>query len=818
MAKEASGKDGGQAAAREPRLRESRWARDMEQPIRKGWKDSGLFRFRRSDSRPIFSIDTPPPYVNAPVHIGHTTTYTIMDFIARFKRMQGFNVLFPLGLDRNGLPIEMAAEKRFGISIRDTPREEFIRHCRRMLEESSLESLESFFKLGHSYNSWTPGDKPGDMYYTDSYSYRALTQATFVDLWNKGLVYTDDKVNNYCTVCRTTLADAEIVYKDIESEFVHVRWKVRETGETIVIATTRPELLCTCAMVLFNPGDERYKHLEGRTAVVPLYGIEVPIRAHPYAKPDQGTGLVMMCSFGDYTDVRFFREMGLTPTYAIDAEGRMNESAGFLRGLTVKEARKDIRERLLKEGLIERTERTLHRTPTCERSKNPIEFIAMPEYYLKQLDLRKDMQKLARKTRFFRPSSRQILLDWIDSLTTDWPVSRRRYYATEIPLWYCSRCREPVVPPKGKYYKPWKEPPPVDACPKCGGKEFRGEDRVFDTWFDSSISPLYVLGYLDKGFFGKAFPCSLRPQGKEIVRTWLYYTLLRCYQLTGRSAFQNVWIHFHVLDEKGTKMSKSLGNVIDPLEIDRRFGAEPFRAWCALEGNITNSDMRCSFERIEGCSKFLTKLWNVARFISMFDRPDGRGIELTDLDRLVLSEANGLVGYAAEHYGRFDFHKPATRMRNFVWETFASNYLELVKGRAYNHAGSFTKGEQNAAVWTLHKVLETCLLVLHPINPFITSKIYGDVWGEPIEGKRFPEPDERMLGAKLPFTAADLQDLNGRIWKSKKDAGLSLRAGAGAVTMPHKFRSIEKDVREAHHISEVRYGPRVSVSLSQEKA
>ncbi len=798
---------------REPRIKENRWSKDFEQPIRMKWKESSIFRFRKNDPRPVFSIDTPPPYVNAPVHLGHTATYTIMDFIARFKRMQGFNVLFPLGLDRNGLPIEMAVEKRFGISIQNTPREKFIYYCKKMLEESSLESLESFFKLGHSYNSWVPGDKPGDMYYTDSYSYRALTQATFIDLYKKGLIYTDKKVNNYCPVCRTTLADAEIVYKDLPAEFVYVRWMVKETGKEIVIATTRPELLGTCAMVLFNPEDDRYKHLEGKTAVVPLYNIEVPIKAHPYAKPDQGTGLVMMCSFGDYTDIRFFREMNLEPVYAIDANGRMNEKAGFLNGLTIKQAQKEIKKKLASEGLIERVEKTLHRTPICERSKDPIEFIAMPEYYLKQLDFRKDMLRLARKTRFFRSSSRQILIDWINSLTMDWTISRRRYYATEIPLWHCRKCGEVIVPPKGKYYKPWKEDPPVKNCPKCGSTDFRGEERVFDTWFDSSISPLYILNYWNKAFFRKAFPCSLRPQGKEIVRTWLYYTMLRCYQLTGNSVFRNVWINFHVLDEKGTKMSKSLGNVIDPADIDRRFGAEPFRAWCALEGDISCSDIRCSFERIEGASKFLTKLWNIARFISIFERPDGRGIELTPLDKLVLSELSRIVDYTRKHYERFDFHKPSTRIRNFIWEMFASHYLEMIKGRAYNRRGTFTAGEQNAAVWTLHKVLETLCLLLYPITPFITHRIYSDIWGENIDNKRFPEPDKRMLKTKLPFTADDIQKLNSRIWKAKKDKGLSLKSELVSVTVPGKFRAIEKDLKETHSIQELNYGPRIALSF-----
>jgi valyl-tRNA synthetase len=794
----------------EPKLKGNRWEKEFEEEIRQAWRKNRTFAFNPESRKPIFSIDTPPPYVNFPIHMGHAATYTIMDFIARFKRMCDYSVLFPLGLDRNGLPIEVATEKKFGISIKDTPREKFIWMCKKLLEESSLESLESFYKLGHSYNSWNPGEKPGDMYYTDSYAYRALTQGTFIDLWKKGMIYTDKRVNNYCPKCQTTLADAEIEYKDLPGEFVYVKWRIKETNETVVIGTTRPELLCTCGMVLYNPKDERYRHLKGKTAILPLYEKEIPIKAHPYAKKETGTGLMMMCSFGDYTDVRFFREMNIEPVFAINTDGSMNKNAGFLNGMKIEEARKAIIQKLEQEGLVTKREKTEHRTPICERSKTPIEFIAMDEYYLKQLELKGELTKnVVNKTKFYAPKSRQLILDWMDSLTMDWAVSRRRYYATEIPLWYC-KCGEVIVPPKGKYYRPWKEKPAV-KCPKCGGKEFRGEDRVFDTWFDSSISPLYILGYgRESRFFQKAYPCSLRPQGKEIVRTWLYYTLLRCYQLTRKPAFENVWIHFHILDEKGIKMSKSLGNVIDPKDVIEKFGAEPFRAWCALEGNITTSDLKCSFERIEGGLKFLTKVWNVARFISMFEPVPEKELSLTVLDRLILSETSKMIAYSRKHYENFDFHKPCTRMKNFIWEVFASNYIEMVKNRAYNQAGLFSKEEQNAAIYTLHKVLDNILLVMYPILPFITHRIYRDMRGREIENEKFPAPWKL---SKVPFSVPELLELNGKIWKAKKDKGLSLKTEIKEATLPSKFKPIEKDLMVSHSIKGIKWGSKLILTI-----
>ena len=797
------------------KLSGKRWSQEFEEPIRARWRKEKPFRFNPKVPGKIFSIDTPPPYVNAPVHMGHAATYTIMDFIARFKRMTGHNVLFPLGLDRNGLPIEMAAQKKFGINIETTSREDFIEACRKILEESSMESVDSFYKLGHTYNTWDIGTGLGEIYQTDSDDYRTMTQSTFIDLWHRGLIKKDKRVSNYCPVCQTTIADAEIEYKELSSEFVHVKWKVRETGKDLVIATTRPELICSCSMVVYNKNDERYKGLEGKHAILPLYNREVPIKAHPAAKMDKGSGLAMMCSFGDYTDILFYRDEKLEPIIAIGKDGRMNSKAGFLKGLRVEEARKQIKERLDKEGLITKRERMSHRTPICERSKDPLEFIELSEYYLEQLNWKTPLKKnVADQTSFYAPRSKQILLDWMNALSMDWAVSRRRYYATEIPLWYCKSCGETIVPAKGKYYKPWMEDPPVKACPKCQGKEFQGEDRVFDTWFDSSISPIAIMGYdHSSGFFRKNLPCSLRPQGKEIVRTWLYYTLLRCYQLTDKPIFENIWIHYHILDEKGIKMSKSLGNVIDPQDVIKRFGAEPFRIWCALEGNITTSDLRCSFERIEAAGKFINKLWNIARFISGFGKPTKKPAKLEPLDQWILQELDKMIDFTRNEYDDFDFHKPMTRMKNFIWETFASHYLELVKNRAYNQDKVFTKREQDSALYTLNRALDTMLLLISPVAAFSTHRIYKDLRGKDIEHEDFPK--KSGVKAKSAFTTQELMELNSRIWKRKKDKSLSLKAGVIQAVLPEKFRAIEKDFSRTHRIKEVVYGKPFKIILEK---
>ncbi|MBI4449287.1 valine--tRNA ligase [Candidatus Woesearchaeota archaeon] len=793
------------------KLAEKAWTKEMEQQIYDSWKQNKIYSFDPKTKKKIYSIDTPPPYVNTPIHIGHATTYSLMDMFARYKRMMGYEVLFPLGLDRNGLPIEMAAEKKSGKKFTMYSREEFLELCKKVLEESSAETTDSFLRLGISFNSFEQGSGVGDVYLTDSPFYRALTQATFINMWKKGLIYEAERTNNYCPGCRTTIADSEIDYKDENSLFTDVTWKIAGSSETIVIGTTRPEFLCSCEMVIYNPEDARYKHLEGKHAIVPLYGKEVPIKAHPFAQMDKGTGLVMMCAFGDYTDIRFFRDEKLTPRISIGLDGRMNDHAGAYKGLKVKEARAKVLEDLKTAGLIVAQRQITHHTPICERSKDTIEFIGMSEFYVKQMDHKDRMRELAQKLKWYAPESKQILMDWIDSVSIDWPISRRRYYATEVPLWHCKKCREPVLPSPGKYYQPWREKCPIATCPTCSGRDFEGETRVFDTWFDSSISPLYILKWgSDTAFFTKAKPCTLRPQGKEIIRTWLYYTLLKCYHLTGECIFSDTWINYHVLDEKGVKMSKSLGNVIDPHVILEKYGAEPFRLWCAVEGNITTTDLRCSFERIEGAGKTIHKLWNVAKFVAAFPEVKGK-VELLETDKWIITELDTIIHAARDGYERYDFHNPSLLLRNFLWETFASHYLELVKARAYNTEGKFRLAEQNGALHTLNYALDVILRLWSPVMPMLTSRIYTELRGKDIHSEKMVEVHGKHT---TTLVGSEIAELNSTIWKAKKDKGLSLKATIKELSLPEKFKTIEKDLTAAHGVEKIEWTKEFGIKIA----
>jgi valyl-tRNA synthetase len=615
-------------------------------------------------------------------------------------------------------------------------------------------------------------------------------------LWNKGLVYEATRPNNYCIECGTTIADADIEYEELPTWLTHIRFKLKGTDRSLTIATTRPEFLCSCQAIIIHPDDTRYSELQGMKVLIPIYKREVPIIANRAAKPEFGTGVAMTCSYGDYSDVRLFRELGLKEIIAINEKGCMAEAAGKYSGLPVMEARKRIIEDLEREGLVEKKEQIMHRTPICDRSKTPIEIISMKEFYLKQIDFLPQIRKMAEKMIFHPEEHRQLLMNWIDSVAIDWPITRRRFYGTDVPIWYCKKCGKPNLSKPGKYYQPWKEKPPFKKCQFCDGKDFVGEARTFDTWFDSSISPLFISKYSkDEKFFRKIFPTTIRPQGKDIIRTWLYYTLLRCYQLTGKQPWQHAWVMGYGVDEKGERMSKSKGNVIDPIPLLEKYGADNFRFWNASEVSL-GYDFRCSEQRIQGASKFLTKLWNISRFISYF--PEPKKAKLTKTDEWMLGELSNLVKDCLKGYDNLNFFVPANKIREFTWNFFAAHCLEMIKTRAYGQG--FSKAEQKSAWFTLHTCMKTILLLLAPITPFITDEIWRKLYGKKsIHSEEFPEAGWKTELTKI---TPKLLEFNSKIWDEKKKRGISLKDEIESE-IPKELKIFQKDLKAMHKIKQL---------------
>src|SRR2546427_292163 len=652
-----------------------------------GRADPAFYLLPRAPGRPPSVTAPPPPYPSGSWHVGAVMAYAMIDMIARTQRMLGRAVLFPFGLDRNGINIERTVEKKTGKALHRWDREAFIQECRKEIEAIGTGLLELAVRVGMSADF-------EHTYYTDSDEYRAFSQAIFLELWPKGLFYRGERPTFWCPVCETPLAEADIDYEERPSNLVWMKFPLTSKGE-IQIATTRPELLSACRAVIVHPDDARFSGLRGKKARVPLYDHEVPILAHPTAKPEFGSGAAMICSYGDMVDLQLFRELRLEPVKAIDEHGKMTDAAGPLKGLKVEAARAKAIELLRAGSFLEKVEPIQHQTPICSRTLNPIEFLSSDAWYLKQLEFRDDLRRLAAHMEFPPTPPRQLGLRRVHSLTIDWPISRLRYYHTEIPLWYCKKCGETLAPPPGKYYRPWKDPAPFSKCPKCGSKEFVGEDRVFDTWMDSSVSNLYLTRYrTDPGFFAANFPLSLRPQGRGIVRTWLYYTMLKSWLVRKSKPFHRVFIHGLGLDARGRAMHRTLGNVIDPWPLLKKHGADAIRLFVAGETN-PGDDFRISEAKIGGAAKFVTMLWNVARFISSFEEPEAG--KLQPSDEWILAELNRLVESCRGAYEDLNLFLPANRGRDFLWNLFAPHYVEMVKARAY-------EGDTGARL-TLHACL-----------------------------------------------------------------------------------------------------------------
>ncbi|MGY5855311.1 MAG: class I tRNA ligase family protein, partial [Candidatus Thorarchaeota archaeon] len=449
--------------------------------------------------------------------------------------------------------------------------------------------------------------------------------------------------------------------------------------------------------------------------------------------------------------------------------------------------------------------------PQCWRSQTPIEFIAMDEYYVKQKDFIEELHKIAADTPFYPNFHRQVLIDWLNRVTMDWPVSRRRFYGTELPIWYCNSCEEPMVPEmtdEPRYYQPWREDPPFTKCTKCSAEEgFRGEDRTFDTWMDSSISGMQAVGYMrDDKLFQKGFGNVMRPQGKDIVRTWLYYSLLRTLQLTGKPAFSEVWVSGHVVDDKGAAMSKSKGNSPPPMPFVEKYGADAMRIYGALEAGL-GSDVRFSEDRLSGVSKFMTKLYNIARLISMFPIPEPIPFKkLTTVDQWILAEANALVERIVPECNLLDFHKPAIEIRGFTWNFFADHVLEMIKGRSFNSDGKFTEEEQKSAWFTLHEVLKIISRALAPMTPFITDRIYRDLYDENGVHRHSYPSFEKSWQSDLTEHTELLMQTNSGFWKFKRETGLSLRQGLPGAYISENLKPWTKDLQAMHGVEMIDFG------------
>jgi valyl-tRNA synthetase len=827
-----------------PKLPEKRWSIDLEKAIQEAhYNDeeaySTRYAFNPNSGKELFVIDTPPPYPSGTWHIGAVAQYSMIDVLARSQRLLGKEVFFPWGVDRNGINIEFTVEKNTKRKMKTYDREEFLELCRTTIETFTQAMRETAKRVGLSCDF-------SREYLTDAPDYRSVTQSIFVELFKKGDIVEDLRPNIYDPVEGTTIADAEVERLPRKTKLVDVRWTC-EDGTELVISTTRPELICACGVVVVHPDDERYQHLVGKEVALPLptsgRSTSVRIEKHSSVKSDFGSGILMVCSFGDQNDVAVFRELGLTPFQAIDLDGKLTEVAGPLQGLSVMEARNAAIEMLeTSDRLVKSVERDQD-IPVSERGKNPVEIILLKEWYVRQTHIQGRMKDHIQAIEFHPVRNRQFLLDWMDNISIDWPISRRRWYHTEIPIWYSEDERRVVIPPAGCYVQPWKEKPPMgsrvldresrldlgsfdDLKEELG--ELTGEEKVFDTWMDSSNSNLFVSGYLNHPeIFEKAFPTALRPQGKEIVRTWLYYTLLKSTLVLDQPGFKHVWIDGLGMDPWGRKMSKSLGNGIDADSVlecgangrtgswnvkgpdgsvklqANKIGSECFRLWKACDAQV-GDDFQINPEEIE--KKYfgvLTKLFNVARFISQFEVPsdlDQAPTNLASEDRWILAEFQATMSTVEHAWRTLDIYTATQALKTFGTGLLPSHYLEMVKSRLYDDDG--------AAAWTLHRIVRDFMAAFSPVCPFFSHHVSSTVYGtSAVDIDAFPEPALAEVGPtteegkRLCGLSSTLQEFNGRVWGAKKDAALSLNQPIEGIEVPPSLTEFNEVLTRMHQLN-----------------
>ena len=817
-----------------PKITDKRWSIDLEKRIQEEHYSESYnnrYSFNPDSKKEIFVIDTPPPYPSGTWHIGAVAQYSMIDVIARSQRLLGKEVYFPWGVDRNGINIEFTVEKKTGKKMRTFNRGDFIDICRDTIEEYTQAMRETACRVGLSCSF-------ENEYLTDSPEYRSVSQSIFVDLFKQGNIVEDLRPNIYDPVEGTTIADAEVQRISRSTKLCDVIWET-EDGDQVTITTTRPELICACGIVLVHPEDSRYTHLIGKEICLPLAvngrSKKVLISSHHSVKMEFGSGVLMVCSFGDQNDVSVFREFGLEPFVAINLDGEMTEISGPLSGLAVIQARKKAIEILEQENKLSSIKDHEQEIPVSERGNNPVEIILLKEWYVRQTHTLERMNELVSDINFIPPRNKQFLDDWMQNISIDWPISRRRWYHTEVPIWYTEDESKVVVPPSGVYVQPWRDSPPegsevLDRETKetLGKYEemkdqlgvLTGEEKVFDTWMDSSNSNLFVSGYgKNQDLFNRAFPTAIRPQGKEIVRTWLYYTLLKSTLLLDKPGFANVWIDGLGMDPWGRKMSKSLGNGIDANSVlecgsggrtgswkikgtdgkqihlkANKIGSECFRLWKACDAQV-GDDFHINPEEIE--AKYfgvLTKIFNVARFASQFEVPSNLNSKPNNLeneDEWILSEFSQMMIKVEESWSKVDIYNASQSIKNFSTGVFPSHWLEMVKSRLYD-------GDE-AAAWTLHRIVRDILTSLSPICPFFTHYLSTILYAKSsVDVREFP--DIIASKSELLKLTNHVIDFNSEVWKIKKDNGISLNTEISDVKIPEELVILSDSLIRMHRI------------------
>lgn len=754
------------------------------------WDEKKIYRFDKNSLDEVFSIDTPPPYVSAAhLHVGHAMSYTQAEFVVRYKRMSGYNVFYPMGFDDNGLPTERFVEKKYKIDKSKITKEEFIKLC---LKETKAggETYKKFWQsLGISVD-WSL------LYSTIDERCRRISQRSFIDLFKKGLVLRKEEPVIWCPHCQTALSQSDLDDLEQKTQLNYINFQF-EDGVIAPIATTRPELIPACVALFTNPKDKRYAKYIGKKATVPIFNYKVPVLADEKVNLEFGTGLMMVCTFGDIEDIERWKNNKLETRLAIDKSGRMTKTAGEFAGLTIKQAREQIIEKLKSLKLLEKQDDLENVCNAHERCGAIAEFIVAPQWFIKVVD-NKEMWKKRGDELNWQPKFMKAKYEaWVEGLKWDWCISRQRYYGVPFPVWYCKKCKEVILPEDKDLPVDPMSQPNLKACPKCGSDDIKPEQDVMDTWMTSSLTPLINAHWKDSdNLMSKIYPMSLRVQAFEIIRTWLFDTVVKSHYHTDSLPWNDVMISGWGLDEKGRKISKSLGNFVEPELIIEKYSADALRYWAA-EATL-GQNLRYSEEEIKVGKRTVTKLWNASKFVISHligyepQKADENDLEMAD--KWILCELDKTLATYHKNFSAYEYAKAKEAVNGFFWDKFCDNYLEFVKYRLYGEDVSDQSKE--AAKATLYKTLFSILQLFAPIMPFITEEIYHLYFCDhqdetSIHLTRLPLPSKNAVWENESIEFEEILRIIQEVRKYKTSRSYSIKKELSELIIESKIIQIE---------------------------
>ncbi|UCM85248.1 MAG: valine--tRNA ligase [Rickettsia endosymbiont of Culicoides impunctatus] len=793
---------------------------ESERKWQKFWQEQKIYLWDKNETREnSFVVDTPPPTVSGQLHIGHVYSYTQADFIVRFKRMLGKNIFYPIGFDDNGLPTERLVEKQRQIKATNMAREQFIEICKEVVisEEEKFRSLFNQMALSVDWNL---------EYQTINPLSQKISQMSFLDLVNKGEVYRNNQPILWDPVDQTALAQADIEDQEKTSMMNDIIFQTSK-GERIIIATTRPELLPACVAVFYNPNDDRYKHLQGQFAITPLFDVKVPILADDLVQIDKGTGLVMCCTFGDVTDITWWRVHNLPIKIIIDKKGiidlsdELSNSSSYnqINGLKIKDARSKIIEILKEKNLLVKQVEITQTVKCAERSGAPLEILTIPQWFVHTIKHKDILMQRANEINWHPQNMKIRLENWINGLSWDWCISRQRYFGVPFPVWYSKRVGE-----VGKAIFPDITQLPVDPTKDLpigySREEVEPDYDVMDTWATSAISPQLSSHGISEKFnvdaerHHKLFPADLRPQAHEIIRTWAFYTILKAQLHENTLPWKNIMISGWCLAFDRSKMSKSKGNIIVPQKLLEQYGADVMRYWTSK--SRLGADTVYSEEVMKNGKRLVNKLWNACKFAAIhFDKLDtlDKNVQIPDIeskichkfDQWLIVELVELVDKVESDMHNYEYTDAMELIEKFFWSVFCDNYLEITKTRAYNMDGSDNRGQYSAII-TLYYSIKILLKLLAPFLPHITEEIWQILYstksihsrGNWSQIKNFSFPVDQIQPDRL-IKVLDL------VRKAKAEKNLSVKADIKVLEiigekLPNDLTIDLKNVTSSHKI------------------